>query len=615
MLPGDARRWLSRVLVTALLIVVSGLLGWAALSQDVSYVVTNGVSMRPLYSDGDLVVTAKADTYRVGQIVAYHDIPAHLVLMHRIVGGDATKGFDLKGDSNDSTDVFHPTNSQIIGRAAVHIPSGGIWLRRATSPPVVGFLTFFLLTGGGTAWHVRHRRRRAMASRHAGPGHGPGGSVTQWSPGVQTSAGVIATVGLLGIALGIVAWTSPATHRTTSARPSGSSMTFGYDTTVARTPAYDSTIVRAPDPVFRSLAKVVAVHFAYRGAPGRVVVVANLSTAGGWHSTVPLAGSTPVTKGHYRGVVRLDLNALDRRAKSAAAVTHIPYGEILVAVVPRVTTADGRVFAPALRMSLTPLQLAPADKGGSLKVTDSATTKHSVEAASTWRLANHAVSVTAARALSLLLIVGALLVGLALPAVSRLLAPANETARIMRRYRHLLVAASPVHPDVGHTVVDVTDVATLARLAERYGALIVHWSEQDGETFLLEDQGTAYRYRSDATSPTRSPIRHRRPAPPVPSRPEVAAVLAMPQPTAPPAVTPPTAEPPAQSPAPSPSPAPDRPHAPAGRPAPAPAPAPRPAVQQPLLAHAAVSVLPGIKLDHFAERRADRRRRCARTDL
>jgi hypothetical protein len=48
----------------------------------------------------------------------------------------------------------------------------------------------------------------------------------------------------------------------------------------------------------------------------------------------------------------------------------------------------------------------------------------------------------------------------------------------------------------GRPVVDVTDFATLARLADRYGLLVLHWSRSGVETFVVQDEGTTFRYRT-----------------------------------------------------------------------------------------------------------------------
>jgi signal peptidase I len=113
--------------VSALLVLLGA---GAILTGRVGYVVTDGISMEPLYHTGDLVVVAHASSYHVGEIVAYHgDLDGHLVVLHRIVGGNATSGFDMKGDNNHSIDPIHPKASQVIGRAILHIPKVGILMK------------------------------------------------------------------------------------------------------------------------------------------------------------------------------------------------------------------------------------------------------------------------------------------------------------------------------------------------------------------------------------------------------------------------------------------------------------------------------------------------------
>ena len=56
----------------------------------------------------------------------------------------------------------------------------------------------------------------------------------------------------------------------------------------------------------------------------------------------------------------------------------------------------------------------------------------------------------------------------------------------------------------GQPVVDVTEFAMLAQLTERYGLLVLHWTRSGVETFVVQDEGTTYRYRTgtgDASEP------------------------------------------------------------------------------------------------------------------
>src|ERR1700712_1072388 len=107
---------------------------WADMTERVSYVVTDGVSMNPVYYQGDLVFVVKTDSYHVGQIAAYHGSSPGLKVLHRIISGDGTNGFAFKGDNNQSIDLLKPTADKLIGRAVLHVPKGGIWLKPMLGP-------------------------------------------------------------------------------------------------------------------------------------------------------------------------------------------------------------------------------------------------------------------------------------------------------------------------------------------------------------------------------------------------------------------------------------------------------------------------------------------------
>jgi hypothetical protein len=99
--------------------------------------------MEPSYHTGDLVVIERASSYHVGEIVAYHGpLDGHLVVLHRIVGGNAASGFVMKGDNNHYDDPIHPVAGQVIGRAVLHIPKVGILMR---SPELRALLALVLV--------------------------------------------------------------------------------------------------------------------------------------------------------------------------------------------------------------------------------------------------------------------------------------------------------------------------------------------------------------------------------------------------------------------------------------------------------------------------------------
>ncbi|MGD0810711.1 MAG: signal peptidase I [Acidimicrobiales bacterium] len=139
-----AKPWRRLLGAISVLLVLLG--AGAVITGRLGYVVTDGISMEPLYHTGDLVVIAPASSYHVGQIVAYHgDLDGHLVVLHRIVGGNATSGFLMKGDNNHSIDPIHPRASQVIGRAILHIPKVGIVMKSPELRALIALVIVVLL--------------------------------------------------------------------------------------------------------------------------------------------------------------------------------------------------------------------------------------------------------------------------------------------------------------------------------------------------------------------------------------------------------------------------------------------------------------------------------------
>jgi signal peptidase len=108
------------------------------------YVMVRGVSMLPTYRSGDLVLVKPALSYGAGDIVAYHvpagDVGAGLTVIHRIVGGSATRGFLTKGDNNDDVDDWHPKGPDIEGVPWAVVPQGGRILAFLHAPVPLGAL-------------------------------------------------------------------------------------------------------------------------------------------------------------------------------------------------------------------------------------------------------------------------------------------------------------------------------------------------------------------------------------------------------------------------------------------------------------------------------------------
>lgn len=468
----------------------------ASVGGGTSYVITHGISMEPGFHTGDLAIVREADMYRVGDVVAYKSEQMNTVVMHRIIAFDGDR-YLFKGDNNSFIDVDHPAAADFLGRLAVRIPEGGTWLQRLGSPFGLAVVAFTLLAGGGAAT-TRHqrKRRRASMSRHISTRPSTHQGLGGLPPSLRIPAAIGTVLAALGVGLGGLAWSGPLDETATSQVKSGTRTDFSYTAAVGQSAAYDGTTAQSPDPVFRKLANTVDVGFSYHGEPGTVTVTAELSTPGGWHSTVPLTGPAAFEGNEYEATVRLDLATFEAKAQAASAVTGLPSGPISIGLAPAVKTTSGADFRPELKLNLTPLQLTLAGGPGALSVTDSATQEHTAMAPRMVGINGLAVTAAVARVISAVFLLAALATGIIILIFARRTTPGDEAAAIRRRYAALLVRVHPMPAPPGRPVIDVTTFPTLAKLAERYGLLVLHWSRSGVETFVVQDENITYRYRA-----------------------------------------------------------------------------------------------------------------------
>lgn len=115
-----------------------------AIGGPASYEVVAGVSMEPGLEPGDLVIAQSQSAYGPGDVIVFH-VPTDAgtqgpLVIHRIVSGDATSGFIVKGDNKPAPDSWHPKAADIVGQTWIRIVGGGNWLLLLRRPTVLGAL-------------------------------------------------------------------------------------------------------------------------------------------------------------------------------------------------------------------------------------------------------------------------------------------------------------------------------------------------------------------------------------------------------------------------------------------------------------------------------------------
>ena len=76
--------------------------------------------------------------------------------------------------------------------------------------------------------------------------------------------------------------------------------------------------------------------------------------------------------------------------------------------------------------------------------------------------------------------------------------PFEESVQIQSQYGHLIVPIV-AGEDLGWPAVDVANIKALVRLAESGQRLILHSRSGDVDTYMVNDEGTVYRYQVRAS--------------------------------------------------------------------------------------------------------------------
>jgi hypothetical protein len=300
-----------------------------------------------------------------------------------------------------------------------------------------------------------------------------------------------------------------STHRTRNAHvPYTQQLSFGYEGSAPSSPVYPTGTVRTGDPIFLQFVHQLRVQVAYNldaAAPARISgtqqVVLRLTGPTGWTREQALTPFKHFNGDRFSTTATLDLNAIQTLVKQIQKLTGVSITSgYTIAVVPRVhvlgtvagQTAAG-AFEPALTFKLAPPQLRPA---GSFSATEHGTV---VTTSSTTNGVTVASVFVTVKTLRLVALAGFLLVLLEAVLVAVLVKrgePFGEAGRIQAQYGHLIVPIAGTAEDLAWAPFDVPNIESLVRLAEACDRLILHYREDTLDTYLVNDEGTVYRYQS-----------------------------------------------------------------------------------------------------------------------
>ena len=345
----------------------------AQLGGSTGYVVLYGTSMEPKYSAGDLVLVRPASDVRVGDVVAYDHPELGRTVLHRVV---ERKGelLQLKGDNNEYLDLPRATKVDVVGREWLHLPNvGGAleWIRQPVPAAVIALLCVLLLAGGGAS-AVRRRESRPEAPAAAGS---PGAEAAKGRRALEAMA-VLGGLVVLGILLGLVAWTRPTQEQVPWPDRWRHEARLSYETPVRTSAVYPDGRVNTGETVFaRQVPKLrVRLEYALRTREadptrigGTAALEARIRGDNGWRRTLRL-DTTRVRSGVTALEGELDLRFLQTmagRVESLTGTRATAYDVTLAAAVDVAGDVAGDAvrhrFAPTFAFRLHDGRLEPAE--------------------------------------------------------------------------------------------------------------------------------------------------------------------------------------------------------------------------------------------------------------
>jgi signal peptidase I len=528
-----------------------------AMLGSTAYLSAVGNSMLPYLRGGDLVAVRAADSYQVGDVVAYHNpILDNQLVLHRVVGFDGTR-FVMKGDHNTWLDEYHPAMHDIVGKEWFHVDGIGDIIGRLRAPAngaalfgVAGLFAMGVpksLSDWVLGQSRRQRGRLAGGKRRKAGGSPP--------PELVTSAGVglaITSVAFIACAsLFAYAWNQPLKVQRGVPAPYTQVANYSWSGIAPKGAVYPSGTFTTGDPVFLKLAGKMRVRFTYLitstypvVASGTTTMTATVeSTQNGWKRSVTLAPETPFTGNHVEVGGTLDVAQMLAMARAYQRAVGLQADNLELTVVAHVKlrgSVGGAAIvdelAPKLPFNLDPTVLnfdstaqpdlgaagqaaqalpallgsgGPSTAADRMQVILNPTLAGSVVAAVRVpnKIGAFGVSIVVTNILNwtwaglwVFGVVSLLLFGFLIWA----LRGRDEAALIARRYGAHLVPVGAIAALRNDGAIEVTSMASLVRLAERADRMILHevassehwYAVQDGELFYF------YRTRDGASDPS-----------------------------------------------------------------------------------------------------------------
>jgi len=485
-------------------------LGPTQLGGAVSYVVINGNSMEPDFQVGDLVITRRSVDYNLDQRVVYKH-PQIGYVFHRIVDENAS-GFILKGDNNDWLDTYQPSTSDILGKYWFDIPGAGNIIVSLRQPSI--FVLFVLLISLILASifllpeNILRKRKKGKRKRMNEKQPPRTNGVNQ-----QEILLLLLIIAITSIIISIFSFSKPITIYIDD------NITYKHIAEIeysANDPAgiYDQPGVITGDPVYPGLECNINLSFSYdllfippTGANGTIIngeitLRSEIEDDDGWTRTFLLIPEYKFSDTSVNAHPSLNICRILDLVAEKELKTGVDGGSYRLSILPEIELS-GMVggkpfqedFLPEIQFQLDDMVFRVANNGEGLKQEVEGTITREREISNFIMIFNRQVEVLLMRRIAITML-GLTILAAIYPAWSFI----NEwkisgSSRIRIQHQPIMIDIKAGSIKLKNfTVIDLESITDLKKLAERYGAMMMHEVRGNKHSYLITDENFLYRF-------------------------------------------------------------------------------------------------------------------------
>lgn len=498
-----------------------------------SYTIIIGKSMEPKFHIGDLVIVHKEPQYQIGDAIVYRNLELKNFVFHRIVSEELGH-YTLQGDNNSWLDSYEPTQDEVLGKLWLHIPRGGAALQKMRSPITMAMLAALvgvvfavglfkkksqgnkrMNTTSVREWFASLKSKTQSWFSQASSSEIQGSSIFEQDGILEGSFFVLGLIVLLSLALGIISFSRPASRL---AKNDVSFEHLGIFSYSAQSPqgVYDSNALKSGDPIFTRLTCSVDINLQYKliapqaeNISGTYQLTAVIrEQVSGWQRNVPLQEQTSFTGTDFGTSATLDLCKMESLTQSMETGTDFHPAFYTLLISPNIKLNGSvsalpldSVFNSGLTFQYDRIHFylsSSEETGNPLSFTEMGLLHEEHKEANTMLLLGNEIAVPAMRLFSIVGFIASLMgfvfLGLRLQSISR-----NNPEHFFRvKYDSLMVDIQNEDSIALSNSVEVTSMDALAKLAERFNAMILHAQQGSLHAYYVRDSGTTYRFVMNA---------------------------------------------------------------------------------------------------------------------